>query len=147
VGRKSPPEPTYFLDENMEARDVARLLRTAGLQCVRLSEAGSDFFKGLEDTKWIELAAARGWWGVTRDGRTLTNVEERAAIRRSQAVHIYLRGQDLGIEAMAHALIVAHKNRRLAARIDGWTRPAIVVLQPDGDFKFDGGEKKSAIKR
>lgn len=147
MGRRAPPEPTYFLDENLGAREVARLLAEAGLRCVRLADAGSDFATGMTDVHWIELAAARGWWGVTRDGRTLKNPVEREAICRSSAVHIYLRGQHLSIAAMAGAIIAAHRHHRLPARVEARTRPTIVTVQPDGSFSFDLGEKRGGVAR
>lgn len=134
---RQPPSPTYFLDENAESRELARLLSDAGLNCVRLSDAGPDFFKGMADVDWIERVATRGWWGVTLDGRTLKNTVERAAILRSSAVHIYIKAQQLVSAATAEALITARRDYNLERRIRERGRPTIVRMRATGDFKFD----------
>lgn len=137
MGPKSPPEPTYFLGENAESRTAALMLRAAGMQCIRMSDAGSEFFKGMLDTAWIPLVAARGWWGVTRDGRTLRNLVEREIILRSGAVHIYVRAQNDKSAVFANALIEAHCNGQLAQFVLARQHPTIVRVQKTGAFKFD----------
>lgn len=116
---------------------MARLLSEAGLRCVRLSDAGTDFFKGMTDVAWIQHVATRGWWGVTFDGRTLRNSVERDTILRSSAVHIYVKAQQVNSAVAANAIITARRDHHLERRIYERQRPTIVRMRTSGVFIFD----------
>lgn len=58
-----PPEPTFFVDENLCGIFSARL-RVAGL---RIEELPNHLPKGTKDTVWLPFVGNQGWIAVTMD--------------------------------------------------------------------------------
>lgn len=58
-----PPEPTFFVDENLCGIFTARL-RIAGL---RIEELPDHLPKGTKDTVWLPFVGNQGWIALTMD--------------------------------------------------------------------------------
>lgn len=131
------PDPTYFLDENLDSHEIARQMREAGLRCVRLSER---FERGEDDETWIPIVAREGWWTISRDTSMGRRQAQIGAIRKYQAIHIWIRGESLLMQQMASLVIDAHP--RLAHFITRRAAPMIVNLHSDGRFNLREGGKR-----
>lgn len=142
VAKPPPPDPTYFLDENLDSPDFESALAEVGMRCVRISCGPHPFRKGMLDPEWIPLVAARGWWGVTFDVRTRNRPAEIGALRESGAVHIIIQGKKMTMQERAKALVLARF--RLVQRIPPLVPPVIAFVFPDGRVEFDGEPKRRA---
>jgi hypothetical protein len=58
-----PPEPTFFVDENL-CGSFAATLRRAGLQ---IEELHRHLPKGTKDTVWLPFVGSQGWIALTMD--------------------------------------------------------------------------------
>ena len=101
----------------------------------------------MKDTEWIPLVAARGWWGVTLDGRILKNGVERAVLLGTTAVHIYIKAQSIPSGPTAAALIAACQRHQLKEKILARDRPTIVRIKLNGEFTFDDDRSPPAPRR
>ena len=68
-----PPEPVFWIDENLKGEFVS-LLKLRGLQ-IKVGE----FPPGTEDVVWIPALAEKGWVAITKD-KLKEDLEEQIAI-------------------------------------------------------------------
>ena len=145
MARPPPPEPVYFLDENLDSEAFEEALCAAGMRFIRISRGPEPFRKGMLDSEWIPLVAARRWWGVTFDVRTRKRPTEIEAIRSSGAVHIIVQGKKMTMPERAGALVAAR--HRLDQRIPPLEPPVIVFVFPDGRIEIVEGARSGGVRR
>jgi hypothetical protein len=94
--------PDLFLDRSLGRIRVPRLLRSAGLRLVTLSDYyGIPADEGVADDEWLELAGHRGWVVFMKDTRIRYNRAEREAVKAHQVRCFCLANQHLAGDAMA----------------------------------------------
>jgi len=71
---KEPPEPVFWVDENLGSPQFISSLRVGGLQVT----AGG-FPEGTDDVVWLPAIAQKGWIAITKD-QLKEDLEEQVAL-------------------------------------------------------------------
>jgi PIN domain-containing protein len=100
--------PLEFLADRSIGKRVVASLRGAGELIHTLADVfGEEVSQGVEDDSWIAHAGSRGWAALTKDRRIRHVTVEREAVRYHDVVLFALPNANLGLDAMAGALVGA----------------------------------------
>ncbi len=101
-GQGSLEQPVIFLDENHCGNPhLHAALDAAG---VRYEKHLDHFLRGVEDTEWIPIVAAKGWVLLTSDARIRYNSLERDAVKSNNLRMFYFTRNDIAGREMGTAL-------------------------------------------
>ena len=101
---KLPDDITFFLDESLGRRVVARALRDAG---VRVEVHTDHFPRGTKDEVWLGEVGRKGWIVLTKDARIRYREVERIALLNARVRTFVLTAKGLQGKQIADVFVGA----------------------------------------
>ncbi|MEM9294021.1 MAG: hypothetical protein AAGD01_20250 [Acidobacteriota bacterium] len=125
----SPPEPTFFCDENLGRLVFPGRLREAG---VRVEIFADHFPLGTKDQDWLRAIAGKEWLLLTLDARIRYNrLEQLALLESGIGAFVLVGGKDH--KRVAESFLKAmHRVLRFAEK---HPKPWIAKVYRDGKVK------------
>jgi PIN like domain len=128
--RSKPPEPVFFLDENLGNHAVYNALKAAGATVERFSD---HFPRGMKDEPLLAAVGARNWVFLSKDNNIRRNPLELAALLNARLKSFFLVSAGLLGDEQAQAFVAALKRmRRLAQHRPG---PFIARITKTGNVQ------------